>query len=268
MKRLTSILLAALICFCFAACGSNDKTTPSEPAIDTELHLQKLTELLCSYDGIWFGKHHGRGFEYEFRFFEDGHYEFDNNNELIWGGGTFYTEEDAVRRLDGYVFQTNPDFDLSKGLYSAQNAFIGYNKDGRVVIYYQDYICYQESLPSGAQYSDFKDHPYLPGIYGTWDFKEYLTLTEYKLYKSITINPNGSCIVDGERRNWRIEDDDSDDNCLYIGIYDGFEMIYAASFEMRKDENSEKRLCLFPVHRPKGAMTQPNYYAVFEYLGK
>lgn len=263
MRKIIAMFLAIILCLSLTACGGEKETQPGQPAINTELHMQKLTELLCSNDGVWFGKQHGKGLECEFRFFDDGHYEF-NNKSLTWGDGTFYDSEDAEKRLDGYNFETNPNFDYSKGLYSGPCAFIGYNEDGRAVIYYQDYICYQESLPSGDQYSDFKDHPYLPGIYGTWDFKEHLTLTEYKLYKSITIKQNGLCIVDGESRNWRIEDEDSDDKCLYIGIYDGFDMIYAASFEERKDEALGKRLHLFPVDRPKGAMEEPNYYAVFE----
>ena len=56
-----------------------------------------------------------------------------------------------------------------------------------------------------------------------------------------------------------------DFDCLYIGLYDGFDIVSAASFEERNNDGLGNRLHLFLVDRPKGAMREPNYYAVFEH---
>ena len=86
------------------------------------------------------------------------------------------------------------------------------------------------SVVYGVGDSKYAEHSYLDDIYGTWEFEHYNGTGDYDLYKSLTINNDGSCIVDGVTANWKIEDDSSSDKILVIGIYVNSECAYGAAF--------------------------------------
>lgn len=115
------------------------------------------------------------------------------------------------------------------------------------------------TITFGVGDSKYADHQYLNDIFGTWEFKENFASSEYTMYKVLTLNEDGTCVIDGENANWKIEDSDTSENRLYIGIYKNSEIVYAATFQM----DSKYGLVLWPVYRQGGAYTQPNYYVLF-----
>ena len=118
-----------------------------------------------------------------------------------------------------------------------------------------------ETIIFGASESIYADHPYLEGVYGTWEFKENFSSYEYKMYKTLTINEDGTCVIDGENANWKIADGDTKDDSLYIDIYQNAKNICAACFFM----DTKHGLVLWPVYRSDdGLPSQPNNYVLFE----
>ena len=115
------------------------------------------------------------------------------------------------------------------------------------------------TITFGVSDSKYADHQYLSDVFGTWVFKENFATSEYTMYKTLTLNEDGTCVVDGENANWKIEDSDTSENTLYIGIYKNSEIVYAATFQM----DSNYGLVLWPVYRQDGAYTQPNNYVLF-----
>jgi len=86
------------------------------------------------------------------------------------------------------------------------------------------------TIQYGVGESAFADHPLLPCIYGTWEFVSCNSPWDYTLYKTLTINHNGTCIVDDVAANWKINDDYTSTHILYIGLYVDNECIYGAEF--------------------------------------
>ena len=115
------------------------------------------------------------------------------------------------------------------------------------------------SIIYGAGESKYADHQYLHDIFATWEFKENFASSEYTMYKTLALNEDGTCVIDGENANWKIEDGDTSENTLYIGIYKNSEIIYAATFQM----DTKYGLVLWPVYRQGGVYTQPNNYVLF-----
>ena len=115
------------------------------------------------------------------------------------------------------------------------------------------------TITFGVGDSKYADHQYLNDIFGTWEFKENFASSEYTMYKVLTLNEDGTCVMDGENANWKIEDSDTSENTLYIGIYKNSEIVYAATFQM----DSKYGLVLWPVSRQDGVYTQPNNYVLF-----
>lgn len=107
--------------------------------------------------------------------------------------------------------------------------------------------------------SEFADHPYLPDIFGTWEFRENFASSTYTMYQTAEFREDGTCVVDGEAANWRIEDGDTSDHTLYIGIYRNSEIIYGAAFFL----DSKYGLVLWPVYWLDGHFAQPNNYVLF-----
>ena len=74
--------------------------------------------------------------------------------------------------------------------------------------------------------SEFADHPYLPDIFGTWEFRENFASSAYTMYQTAEFREDGTCVVDGEATNWRIEDGDTSDHTFFTlgektyGYYD------------------------------------------------
>ena len=111
----------------------------------------------------------------------------------------------------------------------------------------------------GASESQYANHPYLEEVFGTWKFKENFASSKYKMYKTLTLNGDGTCVIDGENANWKIEDEETNEASLYIGLYKNSELVYAASFQ----NEDQYGLTLWPVFWQGGAYAQPNNYVLF-----
>ena len=116
----------------------------------------------------------------------------------------------------------------------------------------------------GPSESIYANHTRLKDVYGTWVYQENITEFVYSLFKSLTINEDGTCIIDGENGNWRIDDKMSSDYTLYIDLYINSEINYSAFFSSY--ENNE--FTLRPVYRKNNSgYTQPVSQAIFTKQG-
>lgn len=155
MKKLIALLLAAVMCLSLAACGGGNDTpsTSDNNANNTSQETEnsttdntdfasKLTQLLCEKN-VWYGMRHGKGGEEEFTFFEDGHFEL-NGSSNTWEFKEYH--KDATDYLASCAaFQTTPDYDAARGLYVTDQFLLGYDTDGNLLLYWNDYLCYNES---------------------------------------------------------------------------------------------------------------------------
>ena len=110
------------------------------------------------------------------------------------------------------------------------------------------------TITFGVGDSQYADHPYLSDIFGTWEYEKHFYDSEYTLYKSLVLNEDGSCTIDGVDANWKLDDENTNDNYLYIGIYSNSEIIYAACFRM----DTTYGFCMVPMSslwaEPDGAV--------------
>ena len=78
--------------------------------------------------------------------------------------------------------------------------------------------------------SKYADHPLLSQLYGTWEFESFGAPWEYTLFKSLTVNEDGSCIVDGTAGSWKISEDGTNETEVRILLYIDSECVYTVRF--------------------------------------
>ena len=104
---------------------------------------------------------------------------------------------------------------------------------------------------------EFKDHPLLSQVYGTWVFEKWGDHNnEYNLYKSLTINEDGTGIVDGISVIWKISGDQTNDSALVVLIYENDVCIYGARFYESTDVEGNTKINLLAFEGEYGAMLQ------------
>ena len=75
-----------------------------------------------------------------------------------------------------------------------------------------------DSVSSNDSYEEtYANHVLFPFIYGTWNLKN-MDEAKYNPYTSVTINEDGTCVVDGEAGTWTISFW-TDDNDLSLEFY-------------------------------------------------
>ena len=110
-------------------------------------------------------------------------------------------------------------------------------------------------MPTEETESAFANHPLLPQIYGTWEFEKWGDHNnEYQLYKSLTINEDGSCIVDGTSANWEISETQTNDTFLVILVCIDSEYIYGAQFGEGTDVDGNANIFLHAFEGEYGAI--------------
>lgn len=104
---------------------------------------------------------------------------------------------------------------------------------------------------------EFKDHPLLSQVYGTWVFEKWGDHNnEYNLYKSLTINEDGTGVVDGIPAVWSVSEDQTNENKLVILIYVDNVCIYGASFNESTDLEGNTKIWLLAFEGEYGALLQ------------
>ena len=104
---------------------------------------------------------------------------------------------------------------------------------------------------------EFKDHALLSKVYGTWVFEKWGDHNnEYNLYKSLTINEDGTGIVDGTSVTWKISGNQTNDSILVLLIYENDVCIYGARFYESTDVEGNTKINLFAFEGEYGAMLQ------------
>ena len=76
--------------------------------------------------------------------------------------------------------------------------------------------------------SPYANHPHLQFLYGEWEINSGYENDDVA-FRSLTVNEDGTCIIDGTSATWTISKHSSESS-LMIGIYNGPEMICSASY--------------------------------------
>lgn len=76
--------------------------------------------------------------------------------------------------------------------------------------------------------SPFVNHPHLQYMYGEWVINSGYE-NDHVAFRSLTINEDGTCIVDGVSATWKISGNTSDSR-LEIEVFDGSKMLCSAYY--------------------------------------
>lgn len=271
MKKIIALLLCAVMCLSFAACGESDQTqTPSgednneqggESSGENSGKIERGT--VTSSDNpllpILLQAIKGNGWSYSFK--QDGScsptdfwwiYSDESDRLAIYIASERQYKYDFVIFADGTVAYNEAayhggTFDWMPGL-----------KNGELITF-------------GILGNQYDDHPFVQDIFGTWQLKKHLGST-YDLYSKLVLRNDGSCAIDDFSAYWKM-DESSTEDLLVVNFYKEGSLVYVAWFSKcpvdvfnrryNEDypEDGEDVLVLEPCAT---AASEPDPYALFE----